>query len=95
LDGVARGGGGTRDEDFARPSGCTGWLVRDLQNAAEPPAEGLARSREMLEEIAEAAFPASFSDKDALLVGTGRRAPADAEKAELGELAAKLPLVLG
>jgi hypothetical protein len=70
-------------------------LIAHLQNAAEPPAEGLARSREMLEEIAEAAFPASFSDKDALLVGTGRRAPADAEKAELGELAAKLPLVLG
>ncbi|GLX02704.1 maleylpyruvate isomerase [Microtetraspora sp. NBRC 16547] len=63
--------------------------------AAEPPAEGLARSREMLEKIARAAFPASFSDKDALLVGTGRRAPTDAERAELGELAAKLPLVLG
>jgi hypothetical protein len=37
-------------------------------------AEGLARSREMLETIAGAAFPESFSDKDALLVGTGRRA---------------------
>ena len=42
-----------------------------------------------------ATVPASLSDKDALLVGTGRRAPTDAEKAELGELAAKLPLVLG
>ena len=49
----------------------------------------------MLEKIAGAAFPASFSDKDALLVGTGRRAPTDAENAELGELAAKLPLILG
>jgi hypothetical protein len=49
----------------------------------------------MLETIARAAFPASFSDKDALLVGTGRRSPTDAEKADLGELAAKLPLVLG
>jgi hypothetical protein len=48
----------------------------------------------MLEKIAGAAFPASFSDKDALLVGTGRLAPTDAEKAELGELAARLPLVL-
>jgi acyl carrier protein len=28
-------------------------------------------------------------------VGVGRRAPSDAEKAELGELAAKLPLILG
>ncbi|MER7397956.1 maleylpyruvate isomerase N-terminal domain-containing protein [Streptomyces sp. NPDC000151] len=66
--------------------------------AAPPPAEGLARSREMLEKIARAAFPASFSDQDALLIGTGRRAPTDAEQAELGELgelAAKLPLVLG
>lgn len=55
----------------------------------------LARSREMLERIARAAFPASFSDKDALLVGTGRRAPTGAEEAELGDLAARLPLVLG
>ncbi|GIH52491.1 Mycothiol maleylpyruvate isomerase N-terminal domain-containing protein [Microbispora rosea] len=70
-------------------------LVANLPDAAGPPAAGLARSREMLEKIAGAAFPASFSDKDALLVGTGRRAPADAEKAELGDLAARLPLVLG
>ncbi|MEV5745872.1 maleylpyruvate isomerase N-terminal domain-containing protein [Microbispora rosea] len=70
-------------------------LVAHLPDAAGPPAEGLARSREMLEKIAGAAFPAWFSDKDALLVGTGRRAPTDAEKAELGDLAARLPLVLG
>ncbi|HEX8008273.1 MAG TPA: maleylpyruvate isomerase N-terminal domain-containing protein [Trebonia sp.] len=70
-------------------------LVAHLPDAAEPPAEGLARSREVLEKIAGAAFPAPLSDKDALLVGTGRRAPTDAENAELGGLAAKLPLVLG
>jgi hypothetical protein len=70
-------------------------LITYLPDAAEPPAEGLARSREMLEKIAGAAFPASFSDRDALLVGTGRRTPTDAEKAELGELAAKIPLSLG
>lgn len=70
-------------------------LVAHLPHAAQPPAEGLARSREMLEKIAGAAFPASFSDKDALLVGTGRRPPTDAESAALGELAARLPLVLG
>ena len=70
-------------------------LIAHLPDAAEPPAETLARSRATLEKIAGAAFPASFSDKDALLIGTGRRAPTDAEKAELGELAAKLPLVLG
>ncbi|MFJ9818525.1 maleylpyruvate isomerase N-terminal domain-containing protein [Streptomyces sp. NPDC101151] len=73
-------------------------LIAHLPGAAEPPAEGLARSREMLEEIAGAAFPASWSDKDALQVGTGRRAPTAMEKAELGELAdlvARVPLVLG
>ena len=70
-------------------------LIAYLPDAAKPPAEGLARSREMLEIIAGAAFPLSFSDKDALLVGTGRRALTAAEKTELAELAAKLPLVLG
>lgn len=70
-------------------------LIANLPDAAKPPADGLIRSREMLETIVGAAFPASFSDKDALLVGTGRRAPTNAENTELGELAAKLPLVLG
>ncbi|MGK5629498.1 maleylpyruvate isomerase N-terminal domain-containing protein [Streptomyces sp. URMC 123] len=70
-------------------------LIAHLPGAAEPPAEGLARSREMLEKIARAAFPASFSDRDALLVGTGRRAPTEAQKADLGGLATRLPLVLG
>jgi hypothetical protein len=70
-------------------------LVAHLPDAAGPPAEGLAEARELLEKIAGAAFPASFSDEDALLVGTGRRAPTGAESAALGGLAAKLPLVLG
>ncbi|WP_204285256.1 maleylpyruvate isomerase N-terminal domain-containing protein [Microbispora amethystogenes] len=70
-------------------------LVAYLADVPEPPAEGLARSREMLEKIAGSAFPPSFSDKDALLVGTGRRAATDAERTELGELATRLPLVLG
>ena len=70
-------------------------LTVRLAAAAKPPAEGLARSREVLEIIAGAAFRLSFSDKDALLVGTGRRALTAAEKTELAELAAKLPLVLG
>ncbi|MET9658741.1 maleylpyruvate isomerase N-terminal domain-containing protein [Streptomyces sp. NPDC006510] len=70
-------------------------LVAYLPDMGEPPVEGLARSREMLERIAGAAFPASFSDEDALLVGTERRAPTDAEKAELDLPAAKFPLHLG
>ncbi|WP_189706927.1 maleylpyruvate isomerase N-terminal domain-containing protein [Streptomyces phaeofaciens] len=70
-------------------------LIAHLPDAAEPPAKGLARSRAMLEGIAGGAFPASFTDRDALLVGTGRRAATDAERTELGELAARLPFVIG
>ncbi|MEW9550714.1 maleylpyruvate isomerase N-terminal domain-containing protein [Nonomuraea sp. NPDC050783] len=70
-------------------------LVTHLPDVAGPPAEGLARSREMLEAIAGTAFPRALSDEDALLVGTGRRAPTGAERAALGDLAARLPLFLG
>jgi hypothetical protein len=70
-------------------------LIAHLPSAAEPPTETLAVARASLEKIAGAPIPTSFSDKDALLVGTGRRAPTDAETAALGELAAKIPLVLG
>jgi hypothetical protein len=69
-------------------------LIAPLPDAARPPAEGLARSRAMLEAIAGATFPASFSDTDVLLVGTGRRAATDTETAKLGKLATKLPLHL-
>jgi hypothetical protein len=70
-------------------------LIAHLPSAAEPPGETLAAARASLEDIAGSPFPASFSDKDALLIGTGRRTPTDAEKAALGDLAAKLPLILG
>ncbi|TDE58859.1 maleylpyruvate isomerase [Nonomuraea mesophila] len=70
-------------------------LIAHLPDAEQPPAEGLARSREMLEQLAGAAFPASLSDRDALLIGTGRQAPADAERAALGDLAGRLPFVIG
>ncbi|WP_369241659.1 maleylpyruvate isomerase N-terminal domain-containing protein [Streptomyces sp. R21] len=70
-------------------------LIAHLPDVVEPPAESLSRSRAMLEKIAGAAFPASFSDQEALLIGTGRRVPTDAQQTELGELAGKLPLVLG
>ncbi|MFD8980593.1 maleylpyruvate isomerase N-terminal domain-containing protein [Streptomyces sp. NPDC059564] len=70
-------------------------LVAYLPGTPGPPLEGLARSRRMLETIAGATFPASFSDEDALLTGTGRRAPTGEEKARLGGLAARLPFVLG
>ncbi|MFC0039912.1 maleylpyruvate isomerase N-terminal domain-containing protein [Actinomadura rayongensis] len=70
-------------------------LVAHLPSIAGPPADTLAAARTALEEIAGAAFPTSFSDADALLVGTGRRTPTPAEQAALGDLAARLPLVLG
>ncbi|WP_062217947.1 maleylpyruvate isomerase N-terminal domain-containing protein [Streptomyces sp. NBRC 109706] len=70
-------------------------LVAHLPGAPGPSAEALARSRALLERIAGAPFPDTFSDRDALLVGTGRRAPGGAEREALGALAARLPLVLG
>lgn len=69
-------------------------LIAHLPGVAGPPAEGLSCSRALLERIAGAAFPASFSDTDALLVGTGRRRPTDAERAAFGPLAARIPLIL-
>lgn len=70
-------------------------LTAHLPGVAEPPADGLARSREMLETIVGAAFPKLLPDKDALLIATGRRAPTDTETAHLGDLAAQLPVILG
>jgi hypothetical protein len=70
-------------------------LIAHLTEAAAPPAEGLSRSRELLEGVVGAAFPASFTDRDALLIGTGRRAPTAAETAALGELAGRLPFPIG
>ncbi|MFE8947248.1 maleylpyruvate isomerase N-terminal domain-containing protein [Streptomyces sp. NPDC007856] len=70
-------------------------LIAHLSSAAEPPAETLAAARVSLEKIAGAPFPASFSDKDALLIGTGRRTPTEEEQAALGDLADRLPFVLG
>jgi hypothetical protein len=67
-------------------------LVAHLPGVAGPPAETLARCRAMLEQIA-GGFPPHWSDEDVLLVGTGRRAPTEAERAELGDLA--IPFVLG
>ncbi|MBZ2196938.1 maleylpyruvate isomerase N-terminal domain-containing protein [Occultella gossypii] len=70
-------------------------LIAHLPGRAAPPVAGLARSRALLQEIAGASFPASFSDADALLVGTGRRTATETERARLGPLAARLPFVLG
>ncbi|MFJ4686656.1 maleylpyruvate isomerase N-terminal domain-containing protein [Streptomyces sp. NPDC088789] len=70
-------------------------LIAHLPSAADPPAESMAAARALLERIADAPFPASFSDKDALLIGTGRRAPTGEERATLGALGTRLPFILG
>jgi len=70
-------------------------LIACVPTASGPPAAGLTRAREMLESIAGATFPASLSDEDALLIGTGRRSPTDEQRGQLGPLTEKLPLILG
>ncbi len=70
-------------------------LVAHLPSAAGPPDETLAAARASLERIAGVRFPASLPDRDVLLIGTGRRVPTAAETTTLGELAGRLPFVLG
>jgi hypothetical protein len=69
-------------------------LITHLPGGSDPPAEGLAVSREMLEKIAGASLPASWSDTDALLVGTGRRLPTTAQRDDLGANGSRFPIVL-
>lgn len=70
-------------------------LTEHLPAAADPPAETLAAARAMLENIAGTPFPPALSDREALLIGTGRRPPTSADKTALGELSTKLPFILG
>ncbi|WBO68407.1 maleylpyruvate isomerase N-terminal domain-containing protein [Streptomyces camelliae] len=70
-------------------------LIAHLPSAPDPPAETLAAARVSLEKIAGSGFPASLSDREALLIGTGRRAPTDAERETLGDFAEQLPFILG
>ncbi|MER5734015.1 maleylpyruvate isomerase N-terminal domain-containing protein [Streptomyces sp. NPDC002138] len=72
-------------------------LTAHLPHAAPPPEEGLRQSRELLESIVGTALPPSFSDKEALLIATGRRPPTNPQQAALANLpkALSLPLTLG
>ncbi|CAL9671654.1 hypothetical protein SUDANB9_07488 [Streptomyces sp. enrichment culture] len=70
-------------------------LIAHLPEAAPPPREGLRHARELLEGVVGADFPASLSDRDALRIGTGRRAPTPAETTALGPLATRLPFPVG
>lgn len=58
-----------------------------------PPAgEALAEVRATLDGLLGAPAPRSWDEVRYALVGTGRAAPSERERAELGELASKLPL---
>ncbi|MFI9375194.1 maleylpyruvate isomerase N-terminal domain-containing protein [Streptomyces parvulus] len=70
-------------------------LVAGLPDAAGPSAEALAGGRALLERVVGEEFPRSLSDADALLVGTGRRAPTADEAAALGALATRPPFAVG
>ncbi|MFJ6688994.1 maleylpyruvate isomerase N-terminal domain-containing protein [Streptomyces sp. NPDC091294] len=70
-------------------------LIAHLPQAAPPPREGLRHARKLLEGVVGADFPASLSDRDALRIGTGRRAPTPAETTALGPLATRLPFPVG
>jgi hypothetical protein len=65
--------------------------LRDEDFAQPSGCAGSAAGR-AAERIAGAAFPASWSDRAALLVGTGRQAPTGAERADL---APEFPVVVG
>lgn len=67
----------------------------DLQDVlGGPPAgEALAEVRATLDGLLGVPAPRSWDEVRYALVGTGRAVPSELERAELGELAAKLPLL--
>ncbi|GAB3375518.1 maleylpyruvate isomerase N-terminal domain-containing protein [Amycolatopsis echigonensis] len=70
-------------------------LVRNLSEVDGPDADCLAATRRTVETALGSPLPSALDDKSALLVATGRRAATDEEKAALGSLTEKLPIVLG
>jgi hypothetical protein len=66
-------------------------LRAHLPAVPRPPAEGLAHARALLEGVLGAALPGTLSDEEALLLGTGRRDPTDAQRSALAPLADRLP----
>lgn len=70
-------------------------LVAHLPDAAAPPAAGLSRARQMVEQIAGYKIPPALTDTDALVIGTGRRSPTAAQTAALGADGNRIPVFLG
>ncbi|MFE0266207.1 maleylpyruvate isomerase N-terminal domain-containing protein [Nocardiopsis alba] len=69
-------------------------LIAHLPDVPGPPPESSTYARRLLERIAGAPFPGSLTDEAALRVGTGRRAPTEAESSVLDTMTTRLPLVL-
>nr|WP_281065070.1 maleylpyruvate isomerase N-terminal domain-containing protein [Brachybacterium sacelli] len=73
-------------------------LIAAVPGAGPPPAESLARSREMLERILRVRLPEAWADADGLRIATGRLRPTPAQRTELDALGVRgqmLPLSLG
>ncbi|MFB9923824.1 maleylpyruvate isomerase N-terminal domain-containing protein [Amycolatopsis halotolerans] len=70
-------------------------LVMHLSGVDGPDTDCLAATRRTVETALGSPLPSALDDQSALLIATGRRAATDAEKAALGSLAEKLPIVLG
>ena len=70
-------------------------LVAHLSGVDGPGAECLAAARRTVEAVLGTKLPEEMDDREALLVATGRRAASAEERAVLGEVAGRLPVVLG
>ncbi|WP_027927356.1 maleylpyruvate isomerase N-terminal domain-containing protein [Amycolatopsis benzoatilytica] len=70
-------------------------LVAYLSGVDGPSAQCLAAARQTVETVLGEKLPAELDDRAALLVRTGRRSATEDETAMLGDLAGKLPVVLG
>lgn len=73
-------------------------LIAPLPGAEEPPAEGLAAAREMVERRLRIQLPADWTDAAVLRIATGRAEATAAERAALDALGVRgqmLPLAFG
>ncbi|MFD5592141.1 hypothetical protein [Streptomyces griseorubiginosus] len=84
------------DEESWRPTGCTGWAVRDLvtdlPEAPGPAAEGLAAVRATLDGLLGRPLPLDRSDEHYARAATGRAPLTDADRRVLGADADRFPL---
>jgi hypothetical protein len=67
-------------------------LVAHLPDHAAAAGSPLREARRVLDALGPAAFPAEWSDRDVVLVGTGRAIPTAAQREQLGPAGEALPL---